>query len=529
MLNLMFKDLRRLFATKGKLSHRIFTTLVKIISVAIFVAVESYIYYQVVSNISKFEGAVVAFSSLFLFVLSLIMVVMDLFQAEKLFFDEKDAFYLSKLPITKGKIVVSKLILLFFLHYGMTLVLVYPILVSYGIYKTAIPFYYILGLLYPLITFFFEGGIALALVYPFHRLKARLMKSPLTMFVISVVLMAVFAIIYGWILNMFISLVANQGVNSFLTEESMGVLSAARKYFVIATYLVDTFFLNASRSLITAIFISLVAFVVGMVILLIFYGRRPAVHDNKKPAKPLSHKEHSPFFALVKKEALILFRDADGLFGYTGLLIVQPYLCYLVCFALNTLFTTGAIAYDMAMFPGFATVVLLFTYLFFVAVTSFGANDYLTREGNALRIGKTIPVSPWVQTAAKILTPFLASFLSLLVTVVVLMATGLLAPTTGLLALAMAILFLSLLVLLQFREEMKRKPGAVTSRFVSTTLSYALPISLLGLGLLFGYLGWSVTLLCGLFLGLEAVLLIPYTIRFMLRLNRSWAAMEVSS
>ena len=529
MLNLVFKDFRRLFGGEGKLGRRALKFLTRFLFIGLFIAIESYIYYQVVTKIASFEGAVISFSTLFMFILSLVMIVFDLFQAEKLFFDESDAIFLSKLPIGKGKVIASKLFLLFMTHYIASLMLVYPIIVSYGISKTAIPFYYIMGLLFPFITFFFEGGIAMILVYPFHLIKKNLKHYPLAMFLVSVAIMTVFTIFYGRILDVFISLVGNEGINSFLTAENMGALGQAKNALFISNFLVDAFFLSARRSLIMSIVVALSVFLIGLMLVLRFYGRRTNLTARKSKVKPLTHTEVKPIRALIRKEATILFRDSDGLFGYTGLLIVQPFLCYSVCFALNTLFTTGALAYYLAMFPGFATIVLVFTFLFFVAISSSGANDYITREGNGIRVCKTIPVPPSTQVLAKILVPFAFSASSMIVTSIVLMSTFLLPVTIGFLALACGILLLAFLVLAQFVEELKRKTGAVTSRFFSTFLSYFYPLALLGLGLGLGYLRVNVEITILIVLGAIFVGLLPYGLRFVLRINRFWTAMEVSS
>jgi ABC-type transport system involved in multi-copper enzyme maturation permease subunit len=80
---------------------------------------------------------------LFLFIIAVLMMVLDILQANKLFFNKQDIDQLIKRPISNAQIVWSKLAFLFVTHYFMTALLVFPIMISYGqiIGKPAI-FYY---------------------------------------------------------------------------------------------------------------------------------------------------------------------------------------------------------------------------------------------------------------------------------------------------------------------------------------------------------------------------------------------------
>ena len=85
-----------------------------------------------------------------------------------------DIEQLSTRPIGNTDIILSKLFFMFLTHYFTSLIFTYPIFVSYGIIGAKTIKFYYLGLFYPVITFFFIGGVALLLVYPFWLLKKYL-------------------------------------------------------------------------------------------------------------------------------------------------------------------------------------------------------------------------------------------------------------------------------------------------------------------------------------------------------------------
>ena len=96
--------------------------------------------------------------------------------ATKLFFNEKDIEQLSIHPVSNSSIIISKLLFLFVTHYVTCFIFVYPLFIAYGsLYTMTIRFYY-LGLFYPVLSFFFEMGVALFFVYPLWIGKKWLKK-----------------------------------------------------------------------------------------------------------------------------------------------------------------------------------------------------------------------------------------------------------------------------------------------------------------------------------------------------------------
>ena len=116
MLNLLAKDFKLLFGKDTSLSKRVLSIILTIVFAAMFIGIEVFLYTRILTNeqIKSTPNAIMALTSLFLFVISIIIIVSDLVSANKLFFNEKDIEQLSIHPVDEISIIFSKLIFLFF-------------------------------------------------------------------------------------------------------------------------------------------------------------------------------------------------------------------------------------------------------------------------------------------------------------------------------------------------------------------------------------------------------------------------------
>ena len=143
MLGLLAKDFKLMFGNEKSIAKSILKLLSTIVFLGCFIALEVYIFTQILTKISKFNNASNAFLCLFLSIISILIIASNLFRASKLFFDEKDIEQLSNKPVSNGKIITSKMIFLFINHYLTSVVFVFPILVAYGkMFNRNLIFYY---------------------------------------------------------------------------------------------------------------------------------------------------------------------------------------------------------------------------------------------------------------------------------------------------------------------------------------------------------------------------------------------------
>ena len=123
-------------------------------------------------------------------------------------------------------------------------------------------------------------------------------------------------------------------------------------------------------------------------------------------------------------ELCLLFKDSNNIFSFAGLLIVQPFLMYLVVSALNGVFSSGTFAYYLVALPNFMPVLDIVLIMLFTVIINAGANSYIGSEKRTVRIMKTIPISVFTQLIIKVGVPFVTSCISLVISTLVLLIAG---------------------------------------------------------------------------------------------------------
>ena len=246
MINLLIKDFRLMFGNKQNVSQQIVSAVFSVLFFVAFIVIEVFLFRTILKTIRDIKYASTAFLTLFLFVTTILITIGNLFQAKRLFFDAKDIEQLSNRPVSNTQIILSKLLYLFLIHYATSLMFEYPLFVAYGTLIGKMPMFYYLCLFYPAATFFFEMGIALLLVYPlwlFTRFMKRRFWLEMT---VSLVLICSLTLVYSYVLDIFIKLVANNDMLTLFSQQSInGFIKFQRNAFPV-NFLVDIFFNKSS-------------------------------------------------------------------------------------------------------------------------------------------------------------------------------------------------------------------------------------------------------------------------------------------
>lgn len=487
MLTLLAKDFKLFFSGEKSLAKRILSVILTIIFVGCFVAIEVFLFVSILKKISNYNGATIAFVNLFLFIISIFIIILDIYNADKLFFNPKDIEQLSSRPIENGSIIASKLIFLFLTHYLISFVFIYPVIVSYGIIIHKPTIFYYIGLFYPVISFLFEGGVALLLAYPYNIFKKFLNRNLIVKFILIIALIIVGSIFYAKVLNIFIEIVAGNNINSLFTVDSINKLVKLRKYEFPTNLMIDVIFNNQSVKLMMILLIDCGIFLLGVNIAIFAYNYvRNLTISNRQEQKIHELKIRPVKQALIKKEIILLFKNSDYIISFIGLLIVQPLLIFLVLKALNTIFTTGIFSYYLLVFPNFIPIVDMLIILLFTVIISSGANQYLSMEKQAIKIMKTIPIDPVKQIIIKLAIPFILSSISLIISLLVLLISGIISVIMFIFILVLAFILLMTFMLTSLVEELKIKHKNKNTTY-STLVGYGMPIVLviISLGLSF--------------------------------------------
>ena len=194
------------------------------------------------------------------------------------------------------------------------------------------------------------------------------------------------------------------------SSDFIATLTSLKKYMIPTHFLVELLVNGNTSMFMPFILISSGVFLLGFIVATSsFHYFKNSVSNNTNVKKSYKFKITSVKKALIKKELTLLFKDSGYILSFTGLLVVQPFLAYLVINALNTIFRSGTFAYYLSMLPNFVALIDLLLIMLFSLIIASGASNYISMEGKNVRLMKTIPVNLFTQILIKVGIPFVCS------------------------------------------------------------------------------------------------------------------------
>ena len=532
MLTLIFKDFKLLFQGSssnkmGKFLSLLFTIVVGVL----FIVIEVYLFQAIFSKMEKVKNASHAYFSLFLFIVSTLLTVFAVFTAMKLFFNSEDNIKLQSMPVSNTKIVLSKMIFMFITMYSINLVFNLPLFITYGIIYRKLFSFYFTAVFYPVLLFFFQAGVALLLVYPVKVVLDFFKKHIIIQFIAVFIIAFGLTYLYSLALNLFISLVTNNNINRLFTTDVINKVTTAAKFMVPINFLEDAFVNNRTTAIFPALAISIGMFAIGVSVAIYFYNRflQNMFQDSSAKKKQKQLKIVSPKKALIKKELVLLFRNSNFIFSFTGLLIVEPFLSYLIIRSMNAIFTSGSLSYYLASVPNIVAFMDVMLMMLISSIIFQGANSYITNENKNVRLMKSIPVSLFTQLAIKVFIPLILSLAFLTMSYVILLITNVMKVVPVLYGALINIIFIVTLSIVSLFEELHIRRNQTKNTLLSTLYTYLVPTIYFLFALLLCYyqVNYNITFLIGL--GVVVLSLIPYLIKFRSRVNDKFLSLEVSN
>lgn len=497
MLTLLIKDFRLMFS-KGK-GNAFLKGLLSALFLLCFAAIEIFLFSAILQKIRSFSNAPRFFMLLFLLIISVMMTVSAIFQAKKLFFNEQDIQQLINHPVANSKIILSKMILLVGTQYVTSMLFVYPLFVAYGTMFHQPPLFFYTALFYPLAISIFEIGVALLFVYPVWMLLEYLKKHVLLEFCLSVALLFALVIPYARVLNTFVDLVANNEINQLFSEKSMNALATFGKYAFPYNLLVDFFLIKRVTALFPYLAIVGGIFTLGLTITIFTFHRvRNIATQAKLQKKEFLYKERSQTYGLVKKELILLTKNPDYIFSFSGLLLVQPFLLYLVVSAMNAIFESGTFRYYTFLFPNFVALIDVFLIIMVALIINSGANQYISMEERTIKNLKTIPIDYKKQLLIKMLIPYSLSSVFALISIIVLLIGKVIYPVTAIFSAILTLIVVLVFDIISLREELHIRHGKPRSSFLSSFFSYVMPFAYVALMMFLSFNGFSLVLMYSL-------------------------------
>ncbi|MCQ2772312.1 MAG: hypothetical protein MJ238_03440 [Bacilli bacterium] len=528
MLNLIAKDFKLMFSKNGNRLSKVLSWVFTAIVSVLFIAIETYIFYTIIGKISVYDGASSSFFIVFLFIISLIMIGVATVAAKKVFFSEEDVQQLASFPISGAKKIISKLFFLAITMYFANLVFTLPLFFAYGLTMGKMMLFFYTSLYYPVLILVFELGVALILVYPYKLLMDYLKKHFIIQLVVVLVVSFGATIIYSQLLNVFIELVSTNTLTNLFTTSSIASVNKAANFLVPVNFLIDAIVNYQLSMVFPYLGISLGLLTIGLALTIYFYQYfTNFVVNDEVQVKEHSYKVVSVERALVKKELILLFRNSNYLFSFTGLLFIEPLLSYLVVKAINTIFSSGTIAYYAAVVPNLLPITDILLMLLFVSIISQGANNYISSEKKNIRFIKSIPVDLFTQIKIKVIIPASMSLTFAFISWVVLKATSTVSWVTFLFGTVMSLALVAIINLVSLFEELNIKRGKPRNSLMSSVYSYVFPFTYFLLGIVMAYFQVNIVLIYLVGFVVIALGAVPYLFNFKKRVSDLFLELEV--
>lgn len=528
MLNLIAKDFKLMFSKNGNRTSKILSWVFTLVVAALFIAIETYVFSMIIGKVAVYDGASLSFFIVFLAIISILMIALAVVTARNVFFNEEDAIQLASFPISGTKKVMSKLFFLAITMYLINLVFTMPLFIAYGLTFHKMLLFFYTSLYYPVLILIFQLGIALILVYPF-KLMMDYFKKHFVVQLIAVLVVSFGAVIaYSQLLNVFVDLVASNTLTTLFTTDSIKTVSKVADFLVPVNFLIKAIVNYDFGLIFPYIGVSLGFFVIGIALIIYFYQyfSNFVINDHIE-AKEHDFKVMSVKKALIKKELILLFRNSNYLFSFTGLLFVEPLLSYLVVKAINTIFSSGSIAYYAAVVPNLLPVTDVLLMLLFASIISQGANNYISSEKKNIRFIKSIPVDLVTQILIKAMIPLAMSLLFAFASWIVLKATGTVSWPTFFFGTLMTLSLVFIISLVSLFEELHIRRGKPRNTLLSSLYSYAFPFAYFAIGLLMAY--FQVNILLIYLVGFVIIWAgaVPYLINMKAKVSNLFLELEV--
>ena len=459
--------------------------ILKLVGVGLFIALEVFIYISLDnkvnanSNYGSFD-----FLILFLFLTLLISIIFTALKGRKIFFNKEDLTVLSPLPIQKGEVVFSKVLYLYIYETIISICISSPLLVTYFVLHDFLPPFYVLGVVYGALISLFGIGISMLLTVIFEFVYHLLKVSDIAQFILASVVVILLCFAYQIVLNLFLDALNNNEGTGMLSE-SLITLVHQISIGLLPIYTFLDPICNNGVNLASGVCITFGMILLSLLICAFvssFSYSYINSHNFELKITKVKNRNNlviSPFKALIKKEFSLLFKDSSYTFSYTSLLIMAPFLSFVVISSLNSIIYQN-LRYFSVYFPDLVNGLNICLILLFSSVINASASQSITRENKALQIVKYIPVNPIKQVIAKVLMPIVLSSVSLLITLIVLIATQNIDYKVFLISLFIGLVLIVFTTVLGLYLDMYDKSAAeLKLSFINNLISILFPIVIL--------------------------------------------------
>lgn len=336
----------------------------------------------------------------------------------------------SALPIGAKSLFVAKLISIYVQQVVVSTVVVLAVDLTYGLHAQVGTAFWLatvaLCFLLPLMAI----ALASVIVIPFQMLKRFLKDRYVVFFLGATVLLGVFIWIYSIVLGGVKELLLGDSLRYFFNDRIIGKISAVAACLYPGRWIAD---ILTGKGLLFG-WIGILLFAAAGLVVAVFTIRFILVRSLQERnagtvyfarANRTLKPPRSRFFALLKREFLLIFRTPSYAFSYFSVALVMPLMVY---FCMDV---TASLVMDLVGLECDLELALFLT-LLFGALTNVFCGTNISRDGETFYMLKAMPVSCREVFFSKIVLCLIVTEFSQIASAVLLTATGLIVWYDGL-------------------------------------------------------------------------------------------------
>lgn len=338
-------------------------------------------------------------------------------------FAADDIKIFSAMPVSARSVFAAKLVHIYFSQLAVSAVMVITVNVTIAWHVPQTGAFYAVTALTCFIMPLISIALGCILALPFRFLKKFVDGKYILIFIIVTAVAAALLYLYSIVLGAVKGLLVNGGeIKRFFSEARMNSISAAVSFMYPANWIADLAVgKNVAAAslwiiLVIAACVTLSMLIIGNILRTAlqsrFTGRaRKSSRGRKFPA------QRNAFFALVKKEFLVIFRTPSYMFSYLSMAIVLPLMVYF-CMSVGSSMVQGLVGLDVNL------ELALFLTLLFGALTNVFCATNVSRDGEMFYAVKALPLGCRTVMFSKVFLCMAVAAFSQLISAALLAFTG---------------------------------------------------------------------------------------------------------
>ena len=355
-------------------------------------------------------------------VMILFLTINAVNQMNREIFNADDIKTFSAMPIGAKTLFLSKLIIIYLsqLLYSTVAVLTINITAAFHMHLQPAFFVFTAAACFfiPLISIAIGSVFALPLNFLSRFLQSKFLLNFILVTAIAGFVFYVYSILLGGVKEMLLG----DDLRYFFNESRMNAIARVVAFLYPAKWFADI--LTGTDYIISSIGIAAVVAVCALLSVIIINSILRGALQSRiagsvkyiKNVKPLSSPK-SGFFALVKKEFLLIFRTPSYTFSYFSVALIMPLMVYF-CMSIGSSLVTTLVALECNV------ELALFLTLLFGALTNVFCATNISRDGQMFYVVKAMPFDYKSVFFSKIFLCMVVTVISQLASVILLLSTG---------------------------------------------------------------------------------------------------------